>query len=43
VVDVIGGVGPLVTAIAPLPVGDLDIEPFKLEDYMLKLYAPCES
>jgi ABC-2 type transport system ATP-binding protein len=43
VLDVVGGVGPLVAAMAPLPVDDIDIEPFKLEDYMLKLYAPCES
>jgi ABC-2 type transport system ATP-binding protein len=42
-VDVVGGMGPLLAAIAPLPVDDMDIEPFKLEDYMLKLYAPCDS
>lgn len=43
VLDVMGAVGPLVAALASLPVDDMDIEPFKLEDHMLKLYAPCES
>jgi len=43
VLDVTGPAGPLIAALAPLPVEDMDIEPFKLEDHMLKLYAPCES
>ena len=42
VLDVTGPAGPLIAALAPLPVEDMDIEPFKLEDHMLKLYAPCE-
>jgi ABC-2 type transport system ATP-binding protein len=42
VIDVVGPVGPLVTALAPLPVEDMEIESFKLEAHMLKLYAPCE-
>jgi ABC-2 type transport system ATP-binding protein len=43
VLDVAGPVGPFVAALASLPVDDMDIESFKLEDHMLKLYAPCES
>jgi ABC-2 type transport system ATP-binding protein len=42
VIDVAGPVGALVTALAALPVEDMEIESFKLEDYILKLYAPCE-
>jgi ABC-2 type transport system ATP-binding protein len=42
VLDVTGPAGPLVAALASLPVDDMDVEPFKLEDHMLKLYAPCE-
>ena len=43
VVDVAGPVGALLSALAGLPVEDLEIEPFKLEDYVLKFYAPCAS
>ena len=43
VLDVAGPVGALLPALAGLPVEDLEIEPFKLEDYVLKFYAPCES
>jgi ABC-2 type transport system ATP-binding protein len=43
VLDVTGPAGPLVAALASLPVDDMDIDPFKLEDHMLKLYGPCES
>jgi ABC-2 type transport system ATP-binding protein len=40
VLDVAGPVGAFVAALSSLPVDDMDIEPFKLEDHMLKLYAP---
>jgi ABC-2 type transport system ATP-binding protein len=43
VIDLAGPAGPLHALLAPLPVEDLDIETFKLEDYVLRLYTPCES
>jgi ABC-2 type transport system ATP-binding protein len=43
VLDVAGPVGPVVAALRSLPLDDMDIEPFKLEDHVLKLYAPCDS
>ena len=43
VLDVIGPMGPLVSMLGAYPVDDVDIEPFKLEDYMMKLYAPAAS
>ena len=43
IVDLAGPIAPLHALIAPLPVQDIDIETFKLEDYVLKLYTPCES
>jgi hypothetical protein len=34
-----GPVGPLVSALAGLPVRDLAVQPFKLEDYIAQFYA----
>jgi ABC-2 type transport system ATP-binding protein len=39
VLDVRGPVGPLVSALAGLPVRDLAVQPFKLEDYIAQFYA----
>jgi ABC-2 type transport system ATP-binding protein len=39
VLDVQGPVGPLVRAIADLPVHDLAIDPFRLEDYVSRFYG----
>jgi ABC-2 type transport system ATP-binding protein len=43
IVEISGPTGPVVAAIAGLPVEDVEIEGFRLEDYVLKLYGPCES
>jgi ABC-2 type transport system ATP-binding protein len=43
VLDVSGPTGAVVTAIGGLPVEDVEIEGFRLEDYVLKLYGPCAS
>ena len=43
VVDVAGPVGALLPALAGLPVDDVEIETFRLEDYVLKFYTPCQS
>jgi ABC-2 type transport system ATP-binding protein len=43
VLEVSGPTGAVVTAIGGLPVDDVEIEGFRLEDYVLKLYGPCES
>jgi ABC-2 type transport system ATP-binding protein len=37
--EVAGPLGPLLRALATLPVGDLQIDPFRLEDYILGLYG----
>jgi ABC-2 type transport system ATP-binding protein len=37
--DVQGPLGPLVEALAPLPVHDIEVESFKLEDYVARFYA----
>jgi ABC-2 type transport system ATP-binding protein len=39
VLDVRGPIGPLVGALAPLPVHDLVIDPFRLEDYIAQFYS----
>jgi len=39
VLDVRGPLGPLVHAVRALPVRDLRIEPFELEDYVLRFYT----
>ncbi len=39
VVDVSGSVAPLLSALNGLPVADLDVQRFSLEDYVLRLYA----
>jgi hypothetical protein len=39
VLDVRGPLGPLVGALAPLPVDDLVVDPFRLEDYIAQFYA----
>jgi ABC-2 type transport system ATP-binding protein len=39
VLDVRGPLGPLVEHLAGLPVVDVQIEPFKLEDYLARFYA----
>jgi len=39
VFEVLGLLGPLVTALATLPVEDIRVEAFTLEDYVLHLYA----
>jgi ABC-2 type transport system ATP-binding protein len=43
VVEIGGGVGPFVSAIAGLPIDDMEIGSFSLEDHMLKLYGSCGS
>jgi beta-exotoxin I transport system ATP-binding protein len=43
IVDVSGPIGPLVAAVSGLPVDDLDVDAFKLEDYVLALYAPADG
>lgn len=40
IVEVPGPVGPLMSILGTLPVEDVDIETFKLEEYVLKMYAP---
>jgi ABC-2 type transport system ATP-binding protein len=42
ILEVSGPAGTVVTAIGGLPVEDVEIEGFRLEDYVLKLYGPCE-
>jgi ABC-2 type transport system ATP-binding protein len=37
--EVAGPLGPLLRALATLPVGDLQMDPFRLEDYILGLYG----
>jgi ABC-2 type transport system ATP-binding protein len=37
--DVRGPLGPLLHALATLPVEDMDVEQFSLEDYVLRLYS----
>jgi ABC-2 type transport system ATP-binding protein len=39
VLDVRGPLGPLVERLAGLPVADVQVEPFKLEDYVARFYA----
>lgn len=39
VIEIQGPLGPLLAAIAPLPVNDLRVDAFRLEDYVLNLYA----
>jgi ABC-2 type transport system ATP-binding protein len=39
-VECAGPVGPFVVSLAALPVEDLEIEAFKLEDHVLRMYAP---
>jgi hypothetical protein len=39
VLDVKGPVGPVLQALAPLPIHDVEIEPFKLEDFVVRHYA----
>jgi hypothetical protein len=39
VLDVRGPVGPLVAALAGLPVHDLVVDPFRLEDYIAQFYT----
>ncbi len=43
ILEVSGPTGAVVAAIAALPVEDVEIEGFRLEEYVLKLYSPCES
>jgi ABC-2 type transport system ATP-binding protein len=43
VVDVHGPLGPLVNALAGLPVADISIESFTLEDYVLRFYSDGEA
>jgi len=43
VLDVRGPLGPLIAHIAGLPVLDVQVEPFKLEDYVARFYAGGES
>ena len=38
-VDVRGPVGPLIAAVSALPVHDLEIEPFRLEDFVARFYT----
>ncbi len=40
IVECAGPIGPFVAALAGLPVDDLDIETFRLEDFVLRMYAP---
>jgi ABC-2 type transport system ATP-binding protein len=39
VLEVRGPLGPVLAGLAPLPVHDLQVEAFKLEDYVLQLYS----
>jgi ABC-2 type transport system ATP-binding protein len=39
VFDVVGELGPLVAVLVGLPIADLEVERFSLEDYVLRLYA----
>ena len=39
IVDVRGPVGPLVGVLAGLPVHDLVVDPFRLEDYISQFYG----
>jgi ABC-2 type transport system ATP-binding protein len=39
ILEVRGPLGPIVAGLASFPVHDVQVEPFKLEDYVLKLYA----
>ena len=43
VLDVRGPVGPLIAALSGLPVHDIDIEPFRLEDFVARFYTKGES
>jgi ABC-2 type transport system ATP-binding protein len=40
IVDVTGPMGPLLSMLGAFAVDDIDVEAFKLEDYLMKLYAP---
>lgn len=40
IVEMAGPAGPLLSAVRDLPVQDLEIQPFKLEEYVLGMYAP---
>ena len=39
VLDVQGPLGPVIQALAPFPVHDIEVESFKLEDYVTRFYA----
>jgi hypothetical protein len=39
VLEVAGPLGPLIQALSSTPVHDLQIEPFRLEDYIARLYG----
>jgi hypothetical protein len=41
-VQVQGPLGPVMSALGGLPVHDVQLEPFRLEDYVLGLYAEGE-
>lgn len=43
VLDVRGPLGPLVTSLGGLPIDDLRVEPFTLEDYVLRFYTGGEA
>jgi hypothetical protein len=43
VVEVRGPLGPLLAALSPFPVDDIRERPFKLEDYVVKLYSQQET
>jgi ABC-2 type transport system ATP-binding protein len=42
VLDVHGPLGPIVAQLGSLPVADLHVEPFKLQDYILERYADAD-
>jgi ABC-2 type transport system ATP-binding protein len=41
ILDVRGPLGPLMTALHPLPVYDIQAEAFRLEDYVMQFYQPA--
>jgi ABC-2 type transport system ATP-binding protein len=43
VLDVRGPLGPLVTSLGGLPIDDVRVEPFTLEDYVLRFYTGGEA